>query len=865
MKYKFLLLCSVAALFGFAACTEKNEPALEEEGLYLSASKKGDAQVVVDKDRKTASVEFSSYSSYAMVDVETVLDWDCIVNEEAASWCQAEAVGGGVRILVQTNESFKERSATVTIASGEDAMASVAVKQAGRSEEPELKLEHESLVFPEAGRSVTFSVLTNTSDWEVSAPADASWLSVTPDYEANTVTVTSDANATGADRSAQLTFSCKQDGEVLASESLPVEQWGPCLTFTVSVGAGDKIALPLAGKDMDLKINWGEGELFDPYHIQGTIASVSTMVEYLSYTYKDGGEYDVTVHGHVPIITAYLDNVLMDSKYMRKITAVKSWGKEKFSLLTSAFYGAGLKTVAPDTYHALDQVTDVRSLFMECSNLESVPADLFSEMKAVDFNSVFFGCSSLTEIPAGLFDKNTAVTSFVSTFKGTGIGTVPAGLFDKNAEVECFESTFADCQYLESVPEGLFKNNTKVTSFNSTFSGTGLKTVPAGLFSTNTEVTDFDSVFYESSLEVIPAGLFAASKKVETFESAFNRTAVSEIPAGLFDSAVNAKSFKSTFYSCENLSSVPAGLFDKCVNVTSFNQTFNHCSSLTAVPTGLFDNCPLVEDVAMCFKDTGISEIPAGILDKLAKLTSVQSLFEDCVNISSVPDRLFAKCTSVTDFSNVFAGCSGIKTLGSNIFPASTVNLSSAFEGCSSLAEIPEGIFSGLSEVTKFDNVFEGCTSIVTVPAELFKDNTKVTSFQYAFRNCENLVTVGNPDDADGCIFKYAPDATDFGYVFQNCSALERIPAHSFAYNKKAFSFQCTFDECRRLTGESPYAEVEVEVTADDGSVSKVAKKIHLYERELYPDVFTAPYAYSYCFYGCEKLSDYDNIPYAWN
>lgn len=865
MKYKFLLLCSVAALIGFAACTEKNEPALEEEGLYLSASKKGGTPVTVEKDRKTASVEFSSYGSYAMVNVETVLDWDCVVNDEAADWCQAEPVGGALRIMVQTNEGFNERSATVTIVSGEDAMASVAVRQTGKSEKPKLKLEHESLVFPESGRSVTFSVLANTSTWEVSVPEGASWLSVAPDYEANTVTVTSDANATGADRSAQLTFSCKQDGEVLASESLPVEQWGPCLVFTVTVGAGDKIALPLAGKDMDLKIDWGEGELFDPTHVRGTIASVRTMVDYLNYTYKEGGEYDVTVHGHVPIITAYLDNVLMDGKYMRKITAVKSWGKEKFSMLTSAFYGAGLKTVASDTYHALDQVTDVRSLFMECQNLESVPADLFSEMKATDFNSVFFGCSSLTEIPAGLFGNNTAATSFVSTFKGTGIGTVPAGLFDKNTEVKSFESTFADCQYLESVPEGLFKNNTKVTSFNSTFSGTGLKTVPSGLFSANTEVTDFDSVFYESALEVIPAGLFASGKKVETFESAFNRAAVSEIPAGLFDNAVNAKSFKSVFYSCENLVSVPAGLFDKCVSATSFNQTFNHCTSLGAVPAGLFDNCPLVEDVAMCFKDTGISEIPAGILDKLTKVTSVQSLFEDCVNITSVPDGLFAKCTSVTDFSNVFAGCSALKSLGSKLFPVSAQNLSSAFNGCSSLPEIPEGIFSGLSEVTKFDNVFEGCTSITGVPAGLFKDNIKVTSFQYAFRDCENLVTVGDPDDADGCIFKYAPDATDFGYVFQNCSALERIPAHSFAYNKKAFSFQCTFDECRSLTGESPYAEVEVEVTGEDGSVSKVLKKIHLYEREQFPDVFTAPYSYSYCFYGCRELIDYDNIPYEWN
>ena len=866
MKNKFLLVCSVAAsLFCYAACTEKNEPALEEEGLSLSASNKGGTPVTINEDRKSASVEFSSYSSFAMVNVETVLDWNCVVNDESADWCQAEIVGGCVRVLVQTNEGFGKREATVSIVSDDKTMANIEVSQSGRDEKPQLKLERESLIFPEQGQSVTLSVLTNTSEWEVSAPTDATWLNITPDYDANTVTISSEENTTGSDRNLQLTFSCKQDGQLLTSTTLPVEQWGPCLTLTVTVGDGGKIALPLAGKDMDLRIDWGDSEVLDPTHIQGTIASVSSMVEYLSYTYNKAGEYDVTIHGNVPIITAYIDNVLMDSKYMSKITAVKSWGKEKFTLLTSAFYGAGLKTVAQDKYHALDQVTDVRSLFMDCSSLESIPSDLFNEIKATDFNSVFFGCSSLVEIPAGLFDKNTDATSFVSVFKGTGIKTVPAGLFDKNTEVKTFESAFADCISLENIPEDLFKYNTEVTSFNSVFSGTGLKTIPAGLFANNTKVTDFNSAFYESTLETIPEGLFDSNKEVETFEFAFDRTAISEIPSGLFDSSVKAKNFESVFYSCENLTTVPAGLFDKCVSATTFNQLFNGCASLKSIPKGLFDNCPLVEDVAMCFKGTAITEISSGMFDKLVKVNSLQSIFEGCENISAVPDNLFANCTNVTDFTNIFYGCSSIKTLGSNIFPTSATDLSSAFAECSSLTEIPENIFKGLANVTKFNNVFEACSSITSVPAEIFKDNTKVTSFQYAFKDCTSLLTVGNPDDADGCIFKYAPDATDFGYIFQNCSALTRIPAHSFAYNKKAFSFQCTFDECRSLTGESPYAEIEEEVTAEDGSTSKVIKKIHLYERDDTQNIFDIPYSYMYCFYGCTQLSDYANIPYDWN
>ncbi len=865
MKNKFLLVCSVAALFCYVACTEKNEPALEKEGLSLSASNKGGTPVTINEDRKSASVEFSSYSSFAIVNVETVLDWNCVVNDESADWCQAEIVGGCVRVLVQTNEGFEKREATVSIVSDDKTMANIEVSQSGRDEKPQLKLERESLIFPEQGQSVTLSVLTNTSEWEVSAPTDATWLNITPDYDANTVTISSEENTTGSDRNLQLTFSCKQDGQLLTSTTLSVEQWGPCLTLTVTVGDGGKIALPLAGKDMDLRIDWGDSEVLDPTHIQGTIASVSSMVEYLSYTYNKAGEYDVTVHGHVPIITAYLDNVLMDSKYMSKITAVKSWGKEKFSLLTSAFYGAGLKTVAKDKYHALDQVTDVRSLFMNCTSLESIPSDLFHEVKANDFNSVFFGCTSLVEIPAGLFDKNTNASSFVSVFNGTGIKTIPAGLFDKNTEVNTFESAFSGCTNLESIPEDLFKYNTEVTSFNSTFAESDLKSVPAGLFSHNTKVTDFNSVFYESSLETIPEGLFASNKEVLTFESAFNRTAISKIPIGLFDSAVKAQNFQSAFYCCENLETVPVGLFDKCISATSFNQLFNRCASLKSVPNGLFDNCPLVEDVAMCFKGTAITEISSGMFDKLEKVTSLQSLFEGCENITTVPDKLFTNCVNVTDFSNVFYGCSGIKTLGNNIFPTSATDLSSAFAECSSLTEIPETIFKGLANVTKFNNVFEGCTSITSVPAEIFKDNTKVTSFQYAFKDCTNLVTVGNPEDADGCIFKYAPDATDFSYIFQNCSALKSIPAHSFAYNKKAFSFQCTFDECRNLTGESPYAEIEEEITAEDGSTSKVIKKIHLYERDDTQNVFAVPYSYSYCFFGCKQLSDYDNIPYDWN
>jgi len=57
------------------------------------------------------------------------------------------------------------------------------------------------------------------------------------------------------------------------------------------------------------------------------------------------------------------------------------------------------------------------------------------------------------------------------------------------------------------------------------------------------------------------------------------------------------------------------------------------------------------------------------------------------------------------------------------------------------------------------------------------------------------------------------------------------------------------------LMGESPYTVIQV-----DG----VDTKVHLYERENYPEYFTAPTSYNRGFYFCSKLDDYSSIPSDW-
>ena len=146
-----------------------------------------------------------------------------------------------------------------------------------------------------------------------------------------------------------------------------------------------------------------------------------------------------------------------------------------------------------------DDATTLTSSFSGCSQLTSIPANLFSNNTAVtSFSGTFSNCTGLTSIPANLFSNNTVVTDFNYTFKNClGLTSIPENLFSNNTAATTFIYTFSGCRGLTgSIPENLFSNNTAATTFIYTFSGcTGLTSIPENLFTNNTAVTSFISTF----------------------------------------------------------------------------------------------------------------------------------------------------------------------------------------------------------------------------------------------------------------------------------------------------------------------------------------------------------------------------------
>ena len=113
----------------------------------------------------------------------------------------------------------------------------------------------------------------------------------------------------------------------------------------------------------------------------------------------------------------------------------------------------------------------------------------------------------------------------------------------------------------------------------------------------------------------------------------------------------------------------------------------------------------------------------------------------------------------------------------------------------------------------------------------MFKYNTKVTNFgEYwsgIFQDCSNLTTI--PED----LFKYNTEVTSCGFAFMNCSKLLNIP--DFSYNTKINYVSYMFWNCSSIKGDASSLINNSNITG-----------------------------YSHCFYNCNQLDNYQQIPSGW-
>ncbi len=259
------------------------------------------------------------------------------------------------------------------------------------------------------------------------------------------------------------------------------------LVYTITED-GTQIKIPLGGT-ISIDIDWGDGST------SGTITSSNSSD--LRHTYSSAGSYTVKISGSATQINS---NGVTGGEY---VTAIKNWGALGLTSLTYAFYGWKNLTSLPEETpaSAFENVTDIASIFRECSSLKTIPADIFdacTSTSITSLNYVFADCTSLTEIPEGLFDNFSSVTAAQSMFNGcTSLTTIPVDLFDNCKAVKSFSSAFKNCSEWTGESPYTEVGGTKVHIYernDHTDDGFATVTVNANVFYNCTKLTDYDEI-----------------------------------------------------------------------------------------------------------------------------------------------------------------------------------------------------------------------------------------------------------------------------------------------------------------------------------------------------------------------------------
>ena len=154
--------------------------------------------------------------------------------------------------------------------------------------------------------------------------------------------------------------------------------------------------------------------------------------------------------------------------------------------------------------------------------------------------------------------------------------------------------------------------------------------------------------------------------------------------------------------------------------------------------------------------------------------------------------------------------------------------------GCSNLSEIAMPFEKSFENIKSFNRGFKDCESLTNIPEQLFKNCPNATDFGFVFFGCTNLTSIPQK------LFKNCPNATDFGYAFGECTNLTSIPQNLFENCLKVTSFEYAFEFCTNLQGNSIqlWNESRPGITQNSGGRA--------------------------CYWKCEKLEDYAEIPSYW-
>lgn len=457
-------------------------------------------------------------------------------------------------------------------------------------------------------------------------------------------------------------------------------------------------------------------------------------------TFKKVIDANISDIGNNSVIVEKYNNVGEICKALGNVTIKNIVFEESFKTyaptsLKEFFYNCiSLETISGLEYLNTANITDMSSMFQECSNLKSLDFTNFDTKNVSNMYFMFNGCSTLTSLDLTNFntaevrdmnrmfymldESSTALTTiyvsdnFVTTNVQNG-----ENMFKNCTKLKGFKKYFllnTDHQYA-NYKTGYFTSGCGYAEFDNatgtlTFSNKGVK--PEGAYDLNAEAFRPQWKNIETTVKkVVFNASFANAKPTICYAWFYNNSNLTTIEGLEYLNTEDVTNMGFMFDGCSALKSLNLSKFNTA-KVTSMKNMFNNCSALKSLNLSGFNT---------------------------AKVTDMNSMFRSCSALESLDLSMF-NTASVGSMPSMFRGATKLKTLNVSSFNTEKVNnMGHMFAYCPNLTSLDLSSFN-TKGVEYVDNISKNCSNLTTIYAsENFAFGSGLKNGADMFLGCDKL------------------------------------------------------------------------------------------------------------------------------
>ncbi|EME8125135.1 BspA family leucine-rich repeat surface protein, partial [Enterococcus faecium] len=494
------------------------------------------------------------------------------------------------------------------------------------------------------------------------------------------------------------------------------------------------------------------------------------------------------------------------------------------------------------------QVTDMSTMFYQCSSLQNLDLSSFNTSQVTTMSEMFKGCSDLQTLDLSSFDTSQVMAMFDMFYGCTSLQSLDLSSFN-TSKVMNMDIMFYKCVKLQHLDVSSF-DTSQVTTMASMFYGcSGLQSLDLSSFNTSQVTTMFNMFGGCSGLQSLDLSNFDTSKLTSMLLMFDGCSSLNELTLGeksIFDDTVELQAGswlgKNTGVryatSADFMNNYDGSQPDTFVRTETkywgtSPYTFDETTGTMTVYSGNLDGDgqqPWVKGEVSAEKIQKI-ELVGNVVapEDSRRLFSADAEENRLSNLKEINGLTNLDTSNVTIMYDFFSGCSSLQSLDLSSFDTSQVtNMMSMFYKCSSLQSLDLSSFD-TSQVTNMKYMFYKCSSLQSVDLSNF-NTSQVTNMKYMFFGCSSLQSV------DLSSFDTS-QVTDMSWMFGYCSNLQSVDVSNFD-TSQVTNMYAVFGYCSSLQSVDLSSFDTSQVTTMAGMLTETRKlnELTLGEKSIFDD-----------------------------